>query len=126
MKIKIPANFKRREKETVMKETQLLQEIDAFIEKNEEDILRDMADLVSKRSVRGQAEEGAPFGPGPRSALDAGLTIAKRLGLSVDDGDGYVGWGDIPGERKEYIGVIAHIDVVPEGEGWNSDPYVLT
>ncbi|MDR1514404.1 MAG: Sapep family Mn(2+)-dependent dipeptidase [Synergistaceae bacterium] len=109
-----------------MGKTQLLQEIDSFIEENENDILSDMAELVSKRSVRGPAEDGAPFGPGPRSALDAGLAIAKRLGLLVNDGDGYVGWADIPGKGKEYIGVIAHLDVVPEGDGWNSDPYVLT
>ena len=109
-----------------MEKTQLLQEIDSFIEKNEKDILRDMAELVSKRSVKGPAERGAPFGSGPRSALDAALSIAKRLGFPTSDGDGYVGWGEIPGERQEYIGVIAHLDVVPEGEGWNSDPYVLT
>ena len=108
-----------------MEKTQLLQEIDSFIGENEKDILRDMAELVSKRSVKGPAEPGAPFGPGPRNALDAGLAIAERLGFSTGDGDGYVGWGEIPGEKKEYIGVIAHLDVVPEGDGWDSDPYIL-
>lgn len=109
-----------------MEKTKLLQEIDSFIERNEKDILRDMAELVSKRSVKAPAEKGAPFGPGARSALDVGLSIAERLGFSVDDGDGYVGWGEVKGEREEYIGIISHLDVVPEGEGWNSDPYVLT
>ena len=103
----------------------MLQEIDSFIEKNGKNILSDLTELISKRSVKGPAEKNAPFGPGPRSALDTALSIAKRLGLSVDDGDGYVGWGEIPG-GKDHIAVIAHLDVIPEGEGWNSDPYVLT
>lgn len=110
----------------MMEKKQLLQEIEAFVEKNEKDILNDMAELVSKRSVKGPAEEGAPFGRGPRNALDSAMAIAERLGFAVNDGDGYVGWADLPGKHEEHIGVIAHVDVVPEGEGWSSDPYVLT
>ena len=108
-----------------MEKNRLLQEIDSFVRDNEKNILDDLALLISKKSVRGEAEEGAPFGPGPRSALDTALAIAKRLGLSTNDGDGYIGWGELPGKKKDYIGVIAHLDIVPEGDGWDSDPYVL-
>ena len=109
----------------MMEKKQLLQEIEAFVEKNEKDILNDMAELVSKRSVKGPAEEGAPFGRGPRNALDSAMAIAERLGFAVNDGDGYVGWADLPGKHEEHIGVIAHVDVVPEGERslWETDPF---
>lgn len=109
-----------------MERDKLLQEIDRFIQNNEKNILDDLALLITKRSVRGEAEAGAPYGAGPRSALDTALSIAERLGLNANDGDGYIGWGELPGEAADYIGVIAHLDIVPEGEGWESDPYVLT
>ena len=108
-----------------MDDSRLLQEIDLFIAENEQAILADMAELVSKKSVKGPPEEGAPYGVGPRRALDGALAVAKRLGFEVNDGDGHVGWGEIHGARDEYIGVIGHVDVVPEGEGWDGDPYVL-
>lgn len=109
-----------------MKETELFKQIDEFIEKHEKDILSDLAELISKKSVKGPAEEGAPYGRGPRNALDAVLAIAQRLGFSVNDGGGHVGWAELPGEEKDHLAVITHVDVVPEGDGWNSDPYVLT
>ena len=53
------------------------------------------------------------------------MAIAERLGFAVNDGDGYVGWADLPGKHEEHIGVIAHVDVVPEGERslWETDPF---
>ena len=48
----------------------LNQKIDAFIAANKEQILKDIATLVSINSVEGTPEEGAPYGAGPRAALD--------------------------------------------------------
>ena len=31
-----------------------------------------------------------------------------------------------PGRSGRRLWIVAHTDVVPEGEGWSSDPYVLT
>ena len=59
----------------------LRQEIDRFVEENTEAIKRDIARLVAIDSVEGTPEEGAPFGKGPRAALDHGLQIARELGL---------------------------------------------
>ena len=109
-----------------MKETELLQQIDEFIAQNEKNILRDLAELISHKSVKGPAEDGAPYGRGPRNALDCILAQAQRLGFAVNDGDGYVGWAELPGQKKDYLGVISHVDVVPEGEGWIADPYTMT
>ncbi|MDR1515607.1 MAG: Sapep family Mn(2+)-dependent dipeptidase [Synergistaceae bacterium] len=107
-----------------MNKEQLLQKIDAFIQENEKNIINDIAELISKRSVNGPAEEGAPFGRGPRNALDAALSVAERLGLSTSDGDGHVGWGELAA-GEGHIALIAHLDVVPEGEGWDTDPYIM-
>ena len=47
--------------------------IDAFAEQNRENILRDITRLVAVPSVEGTPEPGAPFGAGPKAALDKAL-----------------------------------------------------
>ena len=64
----------------------LNQKIDAFIAENKEKLLKDIAALVAINSVEGTPEEGAPFGAGPRAALDKTL----ELGGQQDDGNNSV------------------------------------
>lgn len=101
--------------------------IDAFAEQNRDNILRDIARLVAVPSVEGTPEPGAPFGAGPRAALDKALEIAAELGLETYNAEGYIGWaqtGPIAGGQK-YLATITHTDVVPEGNGWDADPYTV-
>lgn len=101
--------------------------IDAFAEQNRDNILRDITRLVAVPSVEGTPEPGAPFGAGPRAALDKALEIAAELGLETYNAEGYIGWaqtGPIAGGQK-YLATITHTDVVPEGNGWDADPYTV-
>ena len=43
--------------------------------------------MVAIPSIRGEAEEGAPFGKGPRQALDEVLAIASELGFQTKNID---------------------------------------
>ena len=64
---------------------------------------------------------------GPRAALDKALEIAAELGLETYNAEGYIGWaqtGPIAGGQK-YLATITHTDVVPEGNGWDADPYTV-
>ncbi len=97
--------------------------IDAFIAENEENIWRDIARLVRIDSVEGNPEPGAPFGPGPRKALDMALQIATELGLSTKDCEGYLGYASI-GSGEKYLATITHVDVVP-AIGWTEDPFIM-
>ena len=100
--------------------------IDQFIQAQRENILRDIGRLVAVPSVEGPAAPGAPFGPGPRAALDEALAIAAELGLAPGEGEGHIGWADVPGAEKEkYLATITHLDAVPEGNGWDADPFTL-
>ena len=100
--------------------------IDQFIQAQRENILRDIGRLVAVPSVEGPAAPGAPFGPGPRAALDEALAIAAELGLAPGEGEGHIGWADVPGAEKEkYLATVTHLDVVPEGNGWDADPFTL-
>ena len=74
------------------------------------------------RTLEGDALPGAPFGQPVKDCLDYTLEKAAGLGLNTKDLDGYCGLIDA-GEGEEMLGILAHLDVVPEGTGWDHDPY---
>ena len=105
-----------------MDEKLLLEQIDAFVAENRENVLRDLKTLVDINSVEGQPQPGAPFGPGPKKALEAALDIAAGMGLDAHNCEGYIGYADLPGASPTQIATITHLDVVPEGNGWTGSP----
>ncbi|MBR6006162.1 MAG: Sapep family Mn(2+)-dependent dipeptidase, partial [Clostridia bacterium] len=66
--------------------------------------------------------EGAPFGLAVKGALEHALGLGRSFGFEVTNLDGYAGCIDY-GEGEEMLGVVCHVDVVPEGEGWIHPPY---
>lgn len=54
--------------------------------------------------------------------MEKALEISEKLGFKTVNVDGYVGYAEY-GEGDEYIGVLGHLDLVPEGEGWKYPPY---
>ncbi len=103
-----------------------LQDIDRFVSENEDNIVRDIARLVAIPSVEGPAEPGAPFGREPKRALECGLRIAEELGLKTVNCEDRIGYA-LVGEDQGlgYLATITHVDVVPAGEGWQQDPFLL-
>ena len=105
---------------------QLRRDLDLFVRENETAIFRDIARLVAIDSVEGKPEPGAPFGAGPKAALEKGLEIARELGLEAvncADKIGYAQLGEGPEDR--YLATITHLDVVPTGDGWEHDPFTM-
>ncbi len=105
---------------------ELRKDLERFVRENETAIFRDIARLVAINSVEGEPEPGAPFGPGPKAALEKGLEIARELGLQAvncADRIGYAQLGEGPEDR--YLATITHLDVVPTGEGWEHDPFTM-
>lgn len=96
-------------------------------EKYYDEYLSDLNTLVSIESVKEEdkAEEGKPFGPGPRAALDAMIEIARRDGFEAENYDGYAALIRY-GEGEESVGVLGHLDVVPLGDGWTKNPLGVT
>ncbi len=78
--------------------------------------------LVSVKSVKGPAQPGAPFGAGPKAALEEALKLADELGFATRNYDGYVGLADL-NDAPTQLHILAHLDVVGEGTGWDTDPY---
>ncbi len=96
-------------------------------EKYKDEMISDLDGLIQIPSLRNKEEayEGAPFGKGPRQALDYVLALAKKNGFVTKDIDGYAGVIEY-GEGKESVGVLGHLDIVPIGEGWTKEPLALT
>ena len=78
--------------------------------------------LVAVKSVRGEATPGAPFGPGPKAALEEALKLAHELGFSAENYHDHVGLVDL-NDGPTHLHILAHLDVVGEGAGWATDPY---
>ena len=87
----------------------------------ESELIESLQELIRIRSV-GEEAGAHPFGDGPHACLMACLALGERLGFrtaSVDDMAGYVEYGS----GEEMVAVLGHLDVVPEGDGWNYPPY---
>ncbi len=84
-----------------------------------------LADLIAINSIYDTPTKNAPFGKGNRRALDVFLSISREYGFEVGDDNGYAAWAEY-GDGEKLVGVLGHLDVVPVGEGWKSDPFVLT
>ena len=96
--------------------------VDAIIERNKETLIASLQENIRIPSTEGKPEPGAPFGREVKRALDHALATADKLGLKTTDMEGYVGCIE-HGEGEEMLGIICHLDVVPEGEGWKFPAY---
>lgn len=96
--------------------------IEDIISSSKQEIVKSVQEIVRIKSVEGPAEPGAPFGQGVNAALNYALKLASSFGFKTYNIDGYVGCAEY-GEGSETVGVLGHLDVVPEGEGWTYPPY---
>src|SRR6056297_2211271 len=92
------------------------------VDSYKDDIINSLQEIVQVKSVETQAQEGMPFGEGVDRSLRRFLEIANDLGLKTKYVDGYAGHVEI-GEGDEILGILCHLDVVPEGTGWTYPPY---
>lgn len=95
------------------------------VEKRKDDLLNDLIEILKVKSERedDKITADAPFGPGPRDALLHMLAYGERDGFVVKNVDNYAGHIEY-GEGTEILGIFGHMDVVPAGDGWDTDPYV--
>ncbi len=97
--------------------------LDAALEALKPDMIETLQRWIRVPSVRAErSADNAPFGAEVRRALDTAMADVARLGMTPRDIDGYCMDAEI-GEGDETVAVLAHLDVVPEGDGWDYDPY---
>ena len=99
------------------------EKLDAALAALKGDMVETLQRWVRVPSVRAErSAENAPFGADVRRALDTAMADLKRLGFEPRDVDGYCCDTEI-GSGDDVVAVLAHLDVVPEGDGWTHDPY---
>lgn len=92
--------------------------------KNKELFFEKLSELISFKTEQGEKKEGMPFGEELFRCLEWFNGLAKDFGFKVINYDNYI--SEVVVGDGEEIGVIGHLDVVPAGTGWLSDPYTLT
>lgn len=96
------------------------------VRENFEEEMETLRGLVAIKSVAEQPDDGqqpsAPFGKGVADAFRFMLDKGTELGFESVNVDNYGGHIEF-GEGQEIMGIAAHLDCVPEGEGWDHDPF---
>lgn len=93
------------------------EQIEQYIDTHKDEMLADIIELCKIDSARTAAIEGKPFGEGPYEALVKGLEIGAKYGFATKNYDNYVGTIDL-NDKEQQLDILAHLDVVPGGEGW--------
>ncbi len=94
------------------------------VNSRKDELMEDLYSLIRINSVKdleNKTDEN-PVGPGPAKALHKFLEIGERDGFitkNIENVAGHIEYG----EGDETLGVLAHVDVVPTGDGWNTDPF---
>lgn len=111
-------------KETIMYKKM----ISDFIDNNKDNMIETLRTLVKIPSVRGKAEENMPFGKANAEVLEKALDICKNeLQMDTKNFDNYAGTADYMSRDNEpALGILFHLDVVPEGTGWTYNPFDVT
>ena len=95
-----------------------------WVKAHEAELVQDTQEILKIKSVKDEttSSNNMPFGKGINDALEKMLDIAKRDGFKTENIDGYAGHIEY-GEGEEIVGVLCHLDVVPEGDNWAFPPY---
>jgi succinyl-diaminopimelate desuccinylase len=94
------------------------------VEKRKDDLLKDTQNLLHIKSLLDEENTfpDAPLGKGVKEALDFMLTLGEKDGFIPKNVGNLAGHLEF-GEGEELLGILCHVDVVPEGDGWASDPF---
>ena len=92
--------------------------------KNFQNFITDLSSLCKHPSVKASAQNDMPFGSGVQGALNEFNDIANKLGFKTKNYDNHI--LELSYGEGQEIGILGHLDVVPAGNGWNTDPFCLT
>lgn len=92
-------------------------QIEEYIEQHQQEMIADIFTLCRINSEKMPAKAGMPYGEGTVKALEAALSMAAGYGFKTTNYDNYVGTADL-NDLDSHLDILAHLDVVPAGEGW--------
>ena len=105
----------------------LSKQIDEWIELHKEEFIHDVMDIVRFPSISKPGENGYAFGSKCKECADAFMELGQKYGFCTENDDYYCASILLKNNKKEdfsgEIGFLGHLDVVPEGDGWDFPPY---
>ena len=99
-------------------------ELKQYFEEHKQEMIDFLRELVAVRSVMNEPSDGFPFGKKPAKALNIMLEKCRGEGFAVENVENYIGTA-VFNNAELKLGILCHLDVVPEGDGWTGDPFVL-
>lgn len=93
-------------------------------ERKKPEIIAELQKLIQIPSVLDEKAITAemPFGPKPLEALLHMLNEGEKAGLITKNIDNMAGHIEM-GEGEKILGILCHVDVVPEGKDWTYPPF---
>lgn len=98
--------------------------IDKYIDDHVDLMLKDLGELIRIPSKRGEPVKNMPFGKACADVIEKARQQAEKIGLKTTNHENYMLECDY-NESETELGIIAHLDVVPEGSGWTHEPFEL-
>lgn len=94
------------------------------VEKRKDALIADAQALLHIKSLLDEenSTEDAPLGRGVKEALEFMLKLGEKDGFTPKNVGNLAGHLEF-GQGEELLGILCHVDVVPEGDGWTSDPF---
>lgn len=86
-----------------------------------ERIIETSRECIRFPSVEGESEPGYPFGRAVGECLEHFLGTAESFGFETHNYDNYI--GEVVFGEGEDFAILAHLDVVPAGDGWHYPPF---
>ncbi len=102
-----------------------MDELNRWIDENENNLLNDIGILVDIPSVAGRDKVYPPYGKECARALKQMLALGEGYGFSTDNCDGYCGSISF-GDGEQTIGIWGHLDVVEAGSEWIYPSFACT
>lgn len=95
---------------------------DQIIDSMKADIIISTQEIIQYESTEDKSHSKYPFGEKVHQTLLYALDLAQSMGFKTKNVDNYAGYAEY-GTGDEMIGVLVHLDVVPAGNNWTTDPF---
>ena len=103
-----------------------IEKLDSYLEEKLPELLGELEALVAINTERTDAREGMPFGEGNAKCAEAGMELFRRAGMKASNYENFVITADLLPEAPQGLDILAHLDVVPAGEGWTvTEPFTM-
>ena len=104
--------------------TELKKKIDEWFNLHADEMIADLGKIIAINSVRGEARPGMPYGEASRAVLDVAAEMLTKRGFAADVFEDIILTADL-GPAPPKMGILAHLDIVDAGTGWDTDPLTL-